>query len=123
MSAKRSVMSTSKKNIKNNKAAKKGVEEITMNNNKNKNKNKGEGREDENPYFFSESSSFKTKVKTSEGSFRILQRFSKRSKLLRGIENYRIAILEMNPNTFAIPNHWDGNVVLYVAKGICVTLF
>ncbi|XP_058110978.1 vicilin Car i 2.0101-like isoform X2 [Magnolia sinica] len=69
-----------------------------------------------NPYFFDEQS-FNHRVWTEEGNIRVLKRFSRQSKLLQGIDNYRLVILEANPNTFIIPNHWDAEEVLYVVRG------
>ncbi|OVA15523.1 Cupin 1 [Macleaya cordata] len=69
-----------------------------------------------NPYFFDEQS-FNEWYRTQEGNIRVLQRFSKRSNLLRGIENYRIALLEANPRTFVIPSYFDAEAVFFVVKG------
>lgn len=60
---------------------------------------------------------FTTKVETQHGRVKILQNFRERSKLLRGIENYRVAILEADPQTFIVPNHWDAEAIIFVAKG------
>lgn len=60
---------------------------------------------------------FTTKIGTQHGEVKILQNFKERSKLLRGIENYRVAILEADPQTFIVPNHWDAEAVIFVAKG------
>lgn len=54
---------------------------------------------------------FKTKIKTQEGRVRVLKRFTKRSKLFKGIDNYRVVIFEANPRTFVVPNHWDADVL------------
>ncbi|KAF6146339.1 hypothetical protein GIB67_020433 [Kingdonia uniflora] len=43
--------------------------------------------------------------------------FPQKSKVLRGLENWRLAIFEANPNTFVIPNHWDAEIIAYVVKG------
>ncbi|KAK1313660.1 Vicilin-like antimicrobial peptides 2-1 [Acorus calamus] len=79
-----------------------------------------EGREGEgernNPFFYGRES-FVHRIRTQHGSVRVLQRFSKRSELLRGIDNYRLAILKANPNTFIIPNHWDAEAVFFVVQG------
>ncbi|KAK1267530.1 Vicilin-like antimicrobial peptides 2-1 [Acorus gramineus] len=48
---------------------------------------------------------------------KVLKRFSKRSELLRGIDNYRLAVLEANPNAFVMPSHWDADFVLFVIRG------
>ncbi|KAK4731973.1 hypothetical protein R3W88_024961 [Solanum pinnatisectum] len=80
--------------------------------------NSYEGREEgeNNPYVFNEEH-FITGIETEHGRIRVLLKFSERSKLLKGIENYRFAILEANPKTFVVPNHWDADAVLFVAQG------
>uniref|UniRef100_A0A6N2NAV8 Uncharacterized protein n=1 Tax=Salix viminalis TaxID=40686 RepID=A0A6N2NAV8_SALVM len=40
----------------------------------------------------------KSQFRSQNGHFGVLERFSKQSKLLRGLENYRFAIIEANPN-------------------------
>ncbi|CAK9147030.1 unnamed protein product [Ilex paraguariensis] len=76
-----------------------------------------EGREQmENPYVF-EDQHFTSKIQTEHGRYRILQKFTERSELLRGIENYRIAILEAEPRTFVVPHHRDAEAVIFVANG------
>ncbi|PIN14558.1 hypothetical protein CDL12_12792 [Handroanthus impetiginosus] len=75
-----------------------------------------EEREGENPYVF-EDRHFKTGLQSQYGRVRILQKFTDRSELLRGIENYRVAILEADPQTFIVPNHWDADDVIFVANG------
>ncbi|XP_050235909.1 vicilin Pis v 3.0101-like [Mercurialis annua] len=72
--------------------------------------------QDENPYVFEEKHFTKT-VDSRHGKIHVLQRFDKRSKLLRGIENYRVGIIEANPQTFVSPSHWDADGVLFVANG------
>ncbi|OVA05422.1 Cupin 1 [Macleaya cordata] len=72
--------------------------------------------QENNPYYYSDQH-FRTRIRTSEGHVRLLQRFTEKSELLRGIDNYRVAILEANPNTFIIPNHQDADSLLYVVKG------
>ena len=64
-----------------------------------------------------EDEDFESRVETDEGSVQVLQRFTKRFKLLRGIENYRVAILEADPLTFISPAHFHAELVLFVAKG------
>ncbi|XP_015086800.1 vicilin-like antimicrobial peptides 2-2 [Solanum pennellii] len=80
--------------------------------------NSYEGREEgeNNPYVFYEEH-FIMGIETEHGRIRVLPKFNERSKLLKGIENYRFAILEANPKTFVVPNHWDADVVLFVAQG------
>lgn len=74
-------------------------------------------QQEENPYVFEEQH-FTTKIQTQHGRVRALPKFTERSKLLKGIENYRLSILEAEPNTFILPNHWDAETVFFVASGM-----
>ncbi|KAJ4822088.1 hypothetical protein Tsubulata_041573, partial [Turnera subulata] len=81
----------------------------------------GRGEEEEqeesgNPYFF-HPQKFRSRFETQHGHFRVLQRFSKRSKLFQGIDDYRFAVLEANPNTFVVPHHWDSEAAFFVLRG------
>ena len=69
------------------------------------------------PYVF-EDQHFTTKLRTEHGRVQVLQKFTERSEILRGIENYRVAILEADPQTFIVPNHLDAETILFVAKGM-----
>ncbi|KAM7527208.1 hypothetical protein LguiB_030618 [Lonicera macranthoides] len=73
-------------------------------------------QEGNNPYVF-EDQHFTTKIRTEHGRVQILQKFTERSKLLKGIENFRVSILEADPQTFIIPNHWDAEALFFVARG------
>ncbi|KAL3742597.1 hypothetical protein ACJRO7_017984 [Eucalyptus globulus] len=76
-----------------------------------------EGREEsDNPYVF-DREHFKAIVETEHGRVSVLPKFTKRSKLLRGIENFRLALLEAEPNTFEVPSHWDTDAVLFIVEG------
>ncbi|XP_030493178.2 vicilin Cor a 11.0101-like [Cannabis sativa] len=68
------------------------------------------------PYVF-EDEHFETSVKTEEGRVHILRKFTEKSKLLKGIENYRIGFLEANPNAFIAPVHLDADCVFFVSTG------
>ncbi|CAK9147029.1 unnamed protein product [Ilex paraguariensis] len=70
----------------------------------------------ENPYVFEEQH-FTSGIQTEHGRDRVLQKFTERSELLRGIENYRIAILEAEPQAFVVPHHKDAEAVIFVANG------
>ncbi|KAJ4957012.1 hypothetical protein NE237_013795 [Protea cynaroides] len=70
----------------------------------------------ENPYLFDEQS-FKTVIREDEGSVRVLEKFTRRSELLRGLENFRVSFYEANPSTFTVPNHWDAESVSIVIRG------
>ncbi|CAI0434017.1 unnamed protein product [Linum tenue] len=77
----------------------------------------GEGGErEESPYVFKDEH-FLTKARSQHGRVDILQRFTEKSELLKGIENYRIGVLEANPQTFVNPGHFDADGVLFVAQG------
>ncbi|KAJ8765833.1 hypothetical protein K2173_015764 [Erythroxylum novogranatense] len=75
-----------------------------------------EVRTKENPYYF-QSQKFRSSYKSQEGHLKILEWFSKRSKLLRGLDNYHLAVFEASPNTFSVPHHCDVEVVFVVLKG------
>ncbi|MQM19337.1 hypothetical protein Taro_052339 [Colocasia esculenta] len=75
-----------------------------------------EQQEGRSPYFFDQQS-FRHRVRTEHGNVRMLERFTKRSELLRAIEHYRLAFLEANPNAFVLPHHIDADTICYVAKG------
>nr|AAK28402.1 7S globulin [Elaeis guineensis] len=77
---------------------------------------RGEKRRESDPYFFDEES-FLHRVRTEHGHVRVLRNFLEKSKLLLGVANYRVAILETNPNTFVLPSHWDAEALLFVARG------
>ncbi|KAA8550838.1 hypothetical protein F0562_002522 [Nyssa sinensis] len=75
-----------------------------------------EQQEGRNPYVF-EDQHFTTRAGAQHGRLRVLQKFTERSKLLRGIENYRLAILEADPQTFILPHHCDAEGLFFVARG------
>ncbi|KAL4558752.1 hypothetical protein LXL04_036954 [Taraxacum kok-saghyz] len=76
----------------------------------------GKGQQLNNPYVF-EDRHFTTKLESEQGSVRFLQKFTDRSELFQGIGKYRVAILEAQPQTFIIPNHWDADALIYVVNG------
>lgn len=69
-----------------------------------------------NPYYF-HARMLQSRFRTEEGQIRVLERFSKRSELLRGLENYRLSLLEANPHTFIVPHHCDAESLVVVLKG------
>ncbi|CAL9166695.1 unnamed protein product [Musa hybrid cultivar] len=75
----------------------------------------GERRE-HNPYFFGDRS-YEQWSRSEHGRFEVLERFARRSELLVGVENYRLAVLEAEPETFIMPRHWDAEEVFYVMEG------
>lgn len=77
---------------------------------------KEEGEEEENPYVF-EQHDFDIRAETEGGRIGVLHKFTEKSKLLSGIQNYRLAILEAKAHTFVAPRHFDSDVVLFVIKG------
>lgn len=79
-------------------------------------KSSGQQQQSNNPYVF-EDHHFTTRLETEQGNIRVLQKFTDRSDLFRGIEKYRVAILEAEPQTFIIPNHWDADALIYVVNG------
>lgn len=79
-----------------------------------------EGRK-ENPYVFEERH-FTSKARSEHGRLDVLQKFTEESGVLRGIENYRVAVVEAAPQTFVSPTHWDSHAVLFVASGMNISL-
>ncbi|XP_050364792.1 vicilin Cor a 11.0101 [Argentina anserina] len=71
---------------------------------------------DQNPYFF-EDQDFETIVETDQGRVQILQKFTEKSDLLRGIQNFRIGSLITNPHSFVAPHHLDADCVCFVFQG------
>ncbi|KAL8252980.1 hypothetical protein R6Q59_036673 [Mikania micrantha] len=69
-----------------------------------------------NPYVFKDQH-FTARLETEHGNLRVLQKFTDRSDLFQGIEKYRFAYLEAEPQTFVIPNHWDADTLVFVANG------
>lgn len=70
----------------------------------------------ENPYYF-HSRRFRSQFRTELGHMRVLENFSKRSELLKGIRNYRFAMLEAGPRTVVVPHRTDADYVLFVLNG------
>ncbi|XP_024197391.1 vicilin-like [Rosa chinensis] len=70
-----------------------------------------------NPYYFP-SDMFQQKFRSQEGGMYVLERFTKNeNKLLRGIRNYRLAIIEAKPNTFVLRHHCDAESIFVVING------
>ncbi|KAF5727051.1 hypothetical protein HS088_TW22G00738 [Tripterygium wilfordii] len=93
-----------------------GDEDVSYKRQEEEEEERGSEQEERNPYVF-EDEHFSSVHKTEHGRIDVLQRFNKRSKLLKGIENYRFVVLEANPQTFITPCHLDAEAVLFVAKG------
>ena len=73
-------------------------------------------QESRRPYVF-DRRSFRHVVRSEQGSVRALRPFHEASKLLRGIRDYRVAVLEANPRSFIVPSHTDAHCIGYVAQG------
>ncbi|KAG2536223.1 hypothetical protein PVAP13_9NG175000 [Panicum virgatum] len=73
-------------------------------------------QESRRPYVF-DRRSFRRVVRSEQGSVRALRPFHEASKLLRGIRDYRVAVLEANPRSFIVPSHTDAHCICYVAQG------
>nr|prf major storage protein [Theobroma cacao] len=76
-----------------------------------------EGQQRNNPYYFPKRRSFQTRFRDEEGNFKILQRFAENSPPLKGINDYRLAMFEANPNTFILPHHCDAEAIYFVTNG------
>ncbi|KAL5561715.1 hypothetical protein UlMin_031462 [Ulmus minor] len=70
----------------------------------------------ENPYVFRDEH-FDTTIRAEQGRVQFLPKFTDRSRLLRGIRNYRVGFLEANPRAFVTPVHIDAEIVFFVARG------
>ncbi|XP_057965084.1 vicilin Cor a 11.0101-like [Malania oleifera] len=75
-----------------------------------------EEKRQHNPYLLEEEQ-FTTRIESEEGRIHVLQNFAEWSELLRGVEEYRVAILQANPRTFVLPVHLDAESIFYVAQG------
>lgn len=73
-------------------------------------------QQDHNPYLF-EDEDFETEIETEQGRVQVLQKFTDKSNLLRGIENFRIGVLVTQPHSFIAPHHLDADSVLFVFQG------
>ncbi|PPS07745.1 hypothetical protein GOBAR_AA12905 [Gossypium barbadense] len=54
---------------------------------------------------------------TGKGRVDLLTKFTHNSDILRGIENYRLALLVASPKSFVVPNHFDANAIFVVTQG------
>lgn len=72
--------------------------------------------ENENPYVF-KSKDFDTRIDTEDGRVLVLNKFNDKSKLLRNIENYGLAVLEVKGHAFVSPHHFDSEVIIFNVKG------
>jgi len=83
---------------------------------------RGEGERDEEhgdsrrPYVFGPRN-FRSIIRSDHGFVKALRPFDEVSRLLRGIRNYRVAIMEVNPRSFVVPGLTDADGVGYVAQG------
>ncbi|XP_050219262.1 vicilin Jug r 2.0101 [Mercurialis annua] len=75
-----------------------------------------ERQQRDNPYYF-HSQRLQSRFRTEEGHIRVLEQFTKSSELLRGIENYRLSLMEASPNTFVVPHHCDAESLVVVLNG------
>ncbi|KAJ6796429.1 putative acrosin [Iris pallida] len=73
-------------------------------------------RDESNPYVFG-GESFIHRARTQHGSIRVLRNFLQKSSLLMGIANYRLAMFEANPRTFAVPKQSDAEQIFFVTQG------
>uniref|UniRef100_A0ACD5X2Q2 Uncharacterized protein n=1 Tax=Avena sativa TaxID=4498 RepID=A0ACD5X2Q2_AVESA len=68
------------------------------------------------PYVFGPRS-FRHIVQSDQGFIKAIRPFNEESRLLRGIKNYRVAIMEANPRSFVVPGYADADGIGYVAQG------
>ncbi|PNX72176.1 vicilin-like protein antimicrobial peptides 2-1-like protein [Trifolium pratense] len=77
---------------------------------------KDDEKEVENPYVF-EYKDFDTILDTEDGRISVLNMFDQKSKLLRNVENYGLAVLEAKAHAFVSPHHFDSEVIFFNMKG------
>lgn len=75
-----------------------------------------ERRGGDNPYVF-QPRHFQTAHRSQQGRFSVLPRFTERSNLFEGIENFRFGVLEVESKTMVAPSHQDADLVGFVAEG------
>jgi hypothetical protein len=68
------------------------------------------------PYVF-DRRSFRRTARSEHGSIRALPPFREASELLRGVRDYRVAVLEASPRSFVVPAHTDADTIGYVVQG------
>ncbi|XP_068636240.1 vicilin Cor a 11.0101-like [Aristolochia californica] len=73
-------------------------------------------QERKNPYHFRDER-YRERIRTEHGYVKVLDKFTEQSDLLRGIENYRVSLLEADPHAFVMPVHFDAEGILYVNRG------
>ncbi|GLT78549.1 hypothetical protein SLA2020_500800 [Shorea laevis] len=75
-----------------------------------------QGQQSNNPFLF-RSQTFQSRFSSEKGRLMLVPRFNLRSPLLRGIGDYRLSILEANPNAFVFPHHSDSEAIYIVVEG------
>ncbi|KAM0843182.1 hypothetical protein ACQ4PT_057888 [Festuca glaucescens] len=68
------------------------------------------------PYVFGPHSFWRI-VQSDQGFIKAIRPFNEESRLLRGIKNYRVAIMDVNPRSFVEPGYTDADGIGYVAQG------
>ncbi|GMI95981.1 hypothetical protein HRI_003267400 [Hibiscus trionum] len=74
-------------------------------------------RQSHNPYYFPRGRHAQARFQEDNGNFWVLQKFAEKHHLLKGINEYRIALIEANPNTFVLPHHCDAEKIYIVTNG------
>ncbi|KAK8556039.1 hypothetical protein V6N13_070110 [Hibiscus sabdariffa] len=75
------------------------------------------GRQSHNPYYFPRRRYAQARFQEDNGNFWVLQKFSQKHHLLKGINEYRVALIEAKPNTFVLPHHCDAEKIYIVTNG------
>ncbi|GMI71955.1 hypothetical protein HRI_000864800 [Hibiscus trionum] len=76
-----------------------------------------EWRQNPNPYYFPRRKFAQARFQEDNGNFWVLQKFSQKHHLLKGINEYRVALIEAHPNTFVLPHHCDAEKIYIVTNG------
>ncbi|GMI95982.1 hypothetical protein like AT3G22640 [Hibiscus trionum] len=74
-------------------------------------------RQSHNPFYFPRGRHAQARFQEDNGNFWVLQKFAEKHHLLKGINEYRIAHIEANPNTFVLPHHCDAEKIYVVVNG------
>ncbi|KAE8658344.1 Vicilin C72 [Hibiscus syriacus] len=79
-----------------------------------------EEEEDEdsiNPFLFRRRKYAYGRYQEDNGSLWVLHKFIQKHLILTGYNDYRVAFLEANPNTFVLPHHCDAERIYVVTNG------
>ncbi|KAE8663506.1 Vicilin GC72-A [Hibiscus syriacus] len=70
-----------------------------------------------NPFFFPQRKFAFGRYQEDNGSLWVLHKFYEKHLILKAYNEYRVALLEANPNTFVLPHHCDADRIYVVTNG------